>query len=901
MTSRELRQSFLDYFAQRDHRILPSAPLKPGDATTLFTSAGMQPFVPWFRGLVPPAAPRVATCQKCFRADDVEEVGLTPVHCTFFEMLGNFSFGTAEAELPRRASAAHDEQRELRSRPYFKREAIAFGWEYVTKVLSLPDDRIWVTVHPDDTESPRFWREVSGLPADRIVPDSTNWWGPVGNSGPCGPCSEIYLDMGEDRGCGKVDCGPLCDCNRMDEFWNLVFQMYNKTEAGEMEPLPKPGIDTGMGLERTARLLQDVPTIFETDLFAPIVSAVIARAAAVVGAQHAVPLHASQHVATRIIADHTRALAFLIADGFTPSNEGAGYVLRRLLRRAYRQGRRLGIEGPFLHALTPAIVATMGPVYPELRAAQERIRTWIEQEEKQFEETLERSMGPLMAAIEKAQAAGLKVLAGDDAFKLHDTYGLPKEMAADIAAENGLAMDEEGFERAMDEQRRRARATAEGDFAFAVRSGYQSFAGKTIFLGYDGCVAEATVLGIVKDGAPVESLSRGVEADLFLDQTPFYAESGGQTGDRGALDGDGVKAEVLDTYHPVEGAHAHKVRVIEGELRVGQKMTAQVDQDRRQAIARAHTATHLLHHMLRAVLGEHAVQSGSLVDADRLRFDLAHFAALTDEERRRIEDGVVELSLRDEPLDTEEMRLEDARRAGATALFGEKYGEFVRVVRIGDFSMELCGGTHLTHAGAIGGFAIVSEGSIGAGLRRIEAVTGREAHAFFTKQRDLIGEAARTLKARPEEVIARMVDLQVHVRAQSHVSARLEVLNASEMAADLVSRADSVGGVKLVAVRVDGMSNEAMRSLADDLRGRLGSGIVVLGSVREGSVQFIGVVSKDLVDAGYHAGNLIREVAKVAGGGGGGRPDFAQAGGKNPERLDEALAKAKELIAGQKR
>ena len=875
-TSRELRQSFLDYFAQRDHRILPGAPLKPTEPTTLFTSAGMQPFVPWFRGLVPPPVPRVATCQKCFRADDVEEVGHTPVHCTFFEMLGNFSFGD-----------------------YFKRDAIAYGWEYVTEVLSLPKDRIWVTVHPDDGESPAFWREVSGLPADRIVPDPTNWWGPVGNSGPCGPCSEIYLDLGEDRGCGKVSCGPLCDCNRMDEFWNLVFQVYNKTESGEMEPLPKPGVDTGMGLERLARLMQDVPTIFETDLLAPIVSAVLEQARR---SNPKLPerLDDRQHLATRIIAEHTRGLAFLLADGFTPSNEGAGYVLRRLLRRAYRFGRALGMEEPFLHALTPAIVATMGPDYPELRAAQGCIRTWLHQEEKQFEETLERAWGPLMDAIKLSQDAGWQVLRGLDVFRLHDTYGLPKEIAAEVAAEHGLEWDEESFQQAMEGQRQRARARAGQDFAFAVRSGYQSFVGKTTFLGYGGCVAEAvTVIGIVKDGEAVEVLPKGEEGELFLDQTPFYAESGGQVGDQGTLQGEGVKAEVLDTYHPVEGAHAHKIRVVQGELRVGQQVTAQVDRDRRQAIARAHTATHLLHHMLRKVLGEHAVQSGSLVDADRLRFDFAHFTALTGEERRQIEDGVIELALRDEPLDIQEMRLEDAKRAGATALFGEKYGESVRVVRIGEFSKELCGGTHLTHGGAIGGFAIVSEGSIGAGLRRIEAVTGREAQALAVRQREMLESAAERLKCRPEELESRVEALQAELREKQRALSKIEMKGAGAAAADLARQAVEVDGVKVVTARVDSMSNEAMRSLSDELRARLGSCIVVLGAAREGGVQFVGAVSKDLVDKGYHAGNLIREVAKVAGGGGGGRPDFAQAGGKNPERLDEALAKAKELVAGR--
>ncbi|MCJ7749903.1 MAG: alanine--tRNA ligase, partial [Armatimonadetes bacterium] len=806
-------------------------------------------------GLVPPTAPRVTTCQKCFRADDVEQVGLTPVHCTFFEMLGNFSFGD-----------------------YFKREAIAYGWEYSTGVLGLPKDRLWVTVHPDDEESPGFWREVAGLPADRIVPDPTNWWGPVGNSGPCGPCTEMYLDLGEERGCGRVDCGPLCDCNRMDEYWNLVFQMYNKTEAGELEPLPKLGIDTGLGFERLTALMQGVPSIFETDLFAPIISAVTARAKRS-NPGLADELEGRELHAVRVIADHTRGLVFLLTDGFTPSNEGAGYVLRRVLRRAYRFGRRLGIEEPFLNELVPAIVATMGPVYPELRGAQGRVKTWLLQEEKQFEETLERAVGPLHDAVTRAkqqpqQPLGPKgssvwVMSGEDAFRLHDTYGLPLDITREWAAELGTAISEETYRQLMDSQRQTARARAEDDFAFAVRSGYQSFAGKTSFLGYGSCGAEGTVIGIVRDGAPVDGLGEGEEGEVFLEQTPFYAESGGQVGDRGVLEAEGVRAEVLDTTHPVEGVYAHAVRVTKGMLEPGMGVRARVDEARREAIARAHTATHLLHHMLRDVLGEHSVQSGSLVDADRLRFDFAHFAAVTAEERRRIEEGVLALALEDAEMVTQEMSLGAARELGAMALFGEKYGEQVRVVQIGEFSKELCGGTHLAHAGAIGGFAIVSEGSIGAGLRRIEAVTGREAQALAIRQREILETAASALKCRPEEVAARIEALQGEARKREREINRLQKKGAGEIAGDLLNGAVEVEGVKLVAARVDGLGSEALRSLADDLRNRLESGIVVLGAAGEGGVQFVAGVSTDLVTAGYHAGNLIRVVAKIAGGGGG--------------------------------
>jgi alanyl-tRNA synthetase len=875
-TSRELRQSFLDFFAQHDHRVMASAPLKPTDETTLFTSSGMQQFVPWFRGLVPAAAARVATCQKCFRADDIEWVGRTPWHLTFFEMLGNFSFGD-----------------------YFKQGAIEYGWEYVTEVLGLSKDRLWITVHPDDEESPEIWHGTIGLPRERIAEDATNWWPPGDILGPCGPDTEIYVDTGEERGCGRPDCGPTCGCPRFVEIWNLVFQMYNKTEGGELESLPKAGIDTGMGFERVTAVMQDVPSVFETDLMAPIMSATIARASRS-NPKLSEALNEREDLAARTIAEHVRALAFLLADGFTPSNEGAGYVVRRVLRRASGFGRRLGIEESFVYRLVPAVVATMGDAYPELRAAQGRITTWLQQEEKQFAETLERSLGPLMSAIERAQSAGLRALPGEDAFRLHDTYGLPKELAAEIAAESGLELDEEGFEQAMAQQRERGRARAGEDFAFAVRSGYHSFVGKTSFLGYGSCGAEGTVIGIVRAGASVEALGEGEEGEVFLDETPFYAEGGGQVGDRGRLEGEAVRAEVVDTYYPVEGAHAHKVRVEAGELKVGQRVRAGVDEARRQAIARAHTATHLLHHVLRQVLGEHAVQSGSLVDADRLRFDFAHFSALTPEERRQIEDGVVAVALEDYELSSDEMDLDDARRAGATALFGEKYGERVRVVRIGEFSKELCGGTHLPRSSAIGDFAIVSEGSIGAGLRRIEAVTGKEAHALAVQRGAMLDTAAQAVRCTPEDLPERVAALQSELRRAQREVARVQQRSAGALADELAEQAAEIDGIGVLAARVDELAPEALRSLADDLLGRLSSGVVVLGCESKGRVVLVAEVSKDLVAQGYHAGNLAREVARLTGGGGGGRPDFAQAGGRNPERLDEALAKVKELVAAQK-
>ena len=662
-----------------------------------------------------------------------------------------------------------------------------------------------------------------------------------------------------------------------------MFQTYNKTESGALEPLPKPGIDTGMGLERLGVVMQGVGSIFETDELARIRAAVVERARTANPSLSEV-LEADQELATRIITDHTRALTFLLADGFTPSNEGAGYVLRRILRIAYRFGRQLGIGQPFLHTLVPTVVKVMGPAYPEIAEARNRAAAWIEQEEKQFEETLERSYSPLLTEIQRAKSAGLTVLPGEAVFRLYDTYGLPKELAADVAEEHGLTVDEEGFTQALTEQRERARTHAEKDFAFEQRSGYQSFVAKTEFIGYHEYQGQAAVIGLMKDGEPVQELAAGEEGEVFTGLSPFYAEAGGQVGDTGWIEGEGVRMVVLNTHRPVEGAHAHQVRVIEGTVRVRQTVSLRVDHGRRTAIARAHTATHMLHYVLRKVLGEHALQSGSLVEPDRLRFDFAHFSSLTPEERRRIEEGVMTVALENLELQTEEKSLEEARAAGAVALFGEKYGERVRMVQIGGVSKELCGGTHLTSSGAIGNFAIVSEGSVGAGLRRIEAFTGAEAHTFLSRQRDLLQEAAELMSCQPQDVPERLQTLQAEVRAAQKEAARLQQKTAGALAGDLLQRAEDVGGVKVITARVENVAGDALRMLADDLVKRLGSGIVVLGAAVDGKVQFVSEVSKDLVASGYHAGNLVREVAKIAGGGGGGRPDFA-AGRREESRV----------------
>jgi len=876
MTTKELRQAFLDYFWRQDHLVLPSFSLIPSDQSTLFTSAGMQPLIPYFLGIAKPPQPRIATCQKCFRADDIDKVGYTWRHLSFFEMLGNFSFGD-----------------------YFKREAIRFAWEFLTEVIGLPKERLWVSVYEQDDEAFEIWHKDIGLPAERIVRlgKKDNWWGPVGDSGPCGPDTEIHYDRGEEFGCGRPDCKPGCDCDRWGELWNLVFQQYDQQKDGTLLPLPKPGIDTGMGLERLAAAVQGKVTVFETDIFFPLVQHICEIANYEYGSDP------QKDIAVRIIADHTRAVCFMAAEGVVPSNEGRGYVMRRFIRRAMRLGRNFGIEDPFVHQLVPTVVQLMGDPYDELVKSQSVISEAIRREEERFEQTLEIGMARLEEMIAETKARGETVLRGRDAFTLYDTYGFPLELTKEICAEHGLTVDEEGFNEELELQRQRARERMR--FTSPFEAGEFEGLPPTPFVGRmpepDGVLAcEATVIAIKQ---------KDDEVWVVLDKTPFYPEGGGQIGDtgmimwgegRGTGDEEAAKAvaRVLDTQK-FGDVIAHKVVMEKGFLTEGAIVWAQVDAERRQAIRRAHTATHLLHAALRKILGEHVFQAGSVVEPDRLRFDFTHPKPLTPDELQAIEEEINRNILAAYPVEAFETTLQEAKAMGATALFGEKYGEIVRVIRIDGVSAELCGGTHLSNTAEIGLLKIISETSVGANIRRIDAYTGERARRWYEERWQWLQQAAEALETSPDRVIAAINELHERIRELERKLQEAEEQRALQQVDELLKQVQEVAGVKVVTGIVSGVSPAALRRLADELEVRLRSGVIVLGTVDDGKVLLVSKVTKDIVAKGGHAGNLVREVAKLTDGGGGGRPDFAQAGGRNPAKLQDALRKVPELVAQQ--
>jgi len=876
MTAKELRQAFLDYFWRQDHLVLPSFSLIPSDQSTLFTSAGMQPLIPYFLGIAKPPQPRIATCQKCFRADDIDKVGYTWRHLSFFEMLGNFSFGD-----------------------YFKREAIRFAWEFLTEVINLPKERLWVSVYEQDDEAFEIWHKDIGLPAERIVRlgKKDNWWGPVGDTGPCGPDTEIHYDRGEEFGCGRPDCKPGCDCDRWGELWNLVFQQYDQQKDGTLLPLPKPGIDTGMGLERLAAAVQGKVTVFETDIFFPLVQHICEIANYEYGSDP------QKDIAVRIIADHTRAVCFMAAEGVVPSNEGRGYVMRRFIRRAMRLGRNFGIEDPFVHQLVPTVVQLMGDPYDELVKSQSVISEAIRREEERFEQTLEIGMARLEEMIAETKARGETVLRGRDAFTLYDTYGFPLELTKEICAEQGLTVDEDGFREELEAQRKRARERMR--FTSPFEAGEFEGLPPTPFVGRmpepDGVLAcEATVIAIKQ---------KDDEVWVVLDKTPFYPEGGGQIGDtgmimwgegRGTGDEEAAKAvaRVLDTQK-FGDVIAHKVVMEKGFLTEGAIVWAQVDAERRQAIRRAHTATHLLHAALRKILGEHVFQAGSVVEPDRLRFDFTHPKPLTPDELQAIEEEINRNILAAYPVEAFETTLQEAKAMGAMALFGEKYGEIVRVIRIDGVSAELCGGTHLSNTAEIGLLKIVSETSVGANIRRIDAYTGERARRWYEERWQWLQQAAEALETSPDRVIAAINELHERIRELERKLQEAEEQRALQQVDELLKQVQEVAGVKVVTGIVSGVSPAALRRLADELEVRLRSGVIVLGTVDDGKVLLVSKVTKDIVAKGGHAGNLVREVAKLTDGGGGGRPDFAQAGGRNPAKLQDALRKVPELVAQQ--
>lgn len=864
MTGNEIRTRFLEFFKSKEHLVMPSAPLIPhDDPTLLLVGAGMAPFKPFFTGKIKPPHTRITSSQKCVRTGDIENVGRTARHQTFFEMLGNFSFGD-----------------------YFKREAIAWAWEFLTKELELPVDRLWITIHTEDNEAYDIWHDEIGISPERIVRMADNFWeiGP----GPCGPCSEIHIDLGEERGCGP-ECKLGCDCDRFLEIWNLVFTQYDRDDEGNYQPLAKKNIDTGAGLERLASVLQGKPSNFETDLLFPL----IAHMSTLSGVAYGVDK--KNDISLKVIADHARSMVVMINDGVLPSNEGRGYVLRRILRRALRHGRLLGVKKAFLADCVDVAANIFTTAYPELLEKADYIRKVVSQEESRFQTTLITGEELLSQEVAALRAKGESQLPGETAFRLYDTYGFPWELTEEMLFDEGMTLDKAGFDAAMEEQRLRARAARhENERTFVLElTGLQ-----TESLRVDAAAQQGRILRIWKEGVVVEEAGDGEEVAVLLDVTPFYAEGGGQIGDSGRLETALGKMEVQAAKKLANGAIYHQGLVQEGMLRTGETVEIHLDSAKHQDVARNHTATHLLHHALRKVLGEHVHQAGSLVEADRLRFDFSHFAAVTPEELTAVEALVNEAILENRAVSFLETSQEVAKGMGAMALFGEKYGDVVRVVVIDEVSKELCGGSHVSNTSEISLLQIVGEASTGAGVRRIEAVTGRAAHARIQQQRSLLLEAAAILKTQAaEEVPARAAQLQQELKALESELADKEAQTAQAQLQAL--QPEVIGDVETVIAQVEAPNQELLRSLADQLRDRMKKGVVLLASVQEDKVSLVAMATKEAVAAKAHAGNLVKEVAKIVGGGGGGRPDMAQAGGKDPAKVAEALLKAKETLRQQ--
>jgi alanyl-tRNA synthetase len=858
----------LEFFASKQHLVLPSASLVPeDDPTLLLVGAGMAPFKPFFTGKIKPPHPRISTCQKCVRTGDIENVGRTARHHTFFEMLGNFSFGD-----------------------YFKREAINWAWEFLTEVIHLPKEKLWITIHTEDDEAEAIWRDEIGIPAERIVRLEDNFWeiGP----GPCGPCSEIHIDLGEERGCGKETCAVGCNCDRYLEIWNLVFTQFDRDEAGNYTPLAKKNIDTGAGLERIASVLQNQPSNFETDLLFPIIEYTKGIAHVAYGADK------KTDVSLKVIADHGRSMTILIGDGVLPSNEGRGYILRRIMRRAMRHGKLLGVDKPFMTGIVDVAIDIFAEPYPELMEKRDFIKKIVELEEKRFQETLDQGTQILVQYVEEAKAKGQTVLGGEAVFKLYDTYGFPLELTQEIAEEQALEIDLAGFKAAMADQRERARAARAENERLALPDLSRVI---TQEIKYDPDITETTIVALIKGSGIVEEIDDGEEGKIVLAASPFYAESGGQVGDSGQITTDTGVAEVQTAKRLPDGTIYHVIQVTGGTLRKGEKATVGIDPARRQATARNHTATHLLQQALRRILGEHVNQAGSLVESERLRFDFSHFSALSAEEIRAVEDAVNEVIFAGLSVQVTETSRDEAKNMGAIALFGEKYGEKVRVVKIGDYSIELCGGTHLHSTAEAGLFKIVSESGVAAGVRRIEAVTGYAALTYLNDRDALLSEAASLLKAQPTDVPGRIETCLQRIKALEKEITAMQTQLAKGSVDELVANAREIGGAKVVIGAVQAGDMEDLRKVADLVKDKLGSGIIVLGCTAGEKVNFVVMVTPDLVKAGFHAGNIVKEVAKTAGGGGGGRPDMAQAGGKDPAKMSEALDKAAIIIDSQKK
>ena len=866
----ELRETFLKFYESKGHYARKSFSLVPDkDKSLLLINSGMAPLKPYFAGIETPPAKRMTTCQKCIRTGDIDIVGQTSRHGTFFEMLGSFSFGD-----------------------YFKELSLKWGWEFILDVLEMPEDKIWATIYLDDEEAYKIWTEIIGMPAERVVRlgKEDNFW-EIG-TGPCGPCSEIYFDRGPEYGCGSPDCKPGCECDRYIEFWNHVFTQFDRRDDGAYVPLSHPNIDTGMGLERLACILQGVDSIFDIDTIRFILDEVI-RISGVAYHQG----EAKTDVSIRIITDHIRSITFMVGDGILPSNEGRGYVLRRLLRRAARHGKLLGIEGPFLAELSKKVIEVSGGAYPELQERSEYIHRILWVEEEKFSATIDQGTNILEEYLSAICGEGKALLSGDQAFKLYDTFGFPLELTQEIAAEKGIEVDAAGFNESMQHQRELARSArrSETDAGWDDEGALYSAFPATAFTGYAALAGQGTILGIFRDMESKETAGQGEEAKIILDKTPFYAEGGGQAGDTGLLCGDGATAQVLSTTKS-KNVYLHRVKVISGQLAVGDSVTASVTTAKRNQTARNHTATHMLHRALRNLVGGHVDQAGSSVTADGLRFDFTHFEGVSKDKLKEIEDLVNEKILEFLPVDAVEMDIEEAMKTGATSLFGEKYGDRVRVVSIGNFSKEFCGGTHVSNTGQIGSIKILSESGVAAGVRRIEAITGTGVNARLRDYEELVSQTAETLKSNVAGLPKKAEALAEEVKS---LKKELEQRKLEAMGGELdemIASAREKNGVKLITKTFDASDINELRKLSDEIKAAAKGVIMVFAAVNGEKVTLMVSVSPDLLDKGYHAGNMIKKIAAAAGGGGGGKADMAQAGAKDKSKLPEAFEAAYALL-----
>ncbi len=869
----EIREKFLSFFETKGCLRLGSFSLVPkNDASLLLINSGMAPMKKWFTGAEVPPRKRVTTCQKCIRTPDIECVGKTARHGTYFEMLGNFSFGD-----------------------YFKHEAISWGWEFLTKEMKLPVDKLWVTVYEEDDEARDIWVNEIGVDPSRVVKmgKEDNFW--EHGTGPCGPCSEIHVDRGVEYSCGKPDCKLGCDCDRFMEVWNLVFTQFDKDEQGNYNRLDHPNIDTGMGLERLAAIIQGVDNLFEVDT----VQNTMAHISKVAGVEY--KKDEKIDISLRVITDHIRSTVMMVSDGVIPSNEGRGYVLRRLLRRAARHGKLLNIKGEFLYNIADTVIDESKAGYPELDEKREYIKKIIKIEEERFSKTIDNGLSILDQYIEETKAEGKNVLSGEKAFKLNDTYGFPIDITVEICSEKGIEVDREGFNAELDKQKKAAREARKDGSSWEDNESY-SFDGaeETKFVGYDNLVADAKIVGIASEGEVSAVISKGEKGVIVTDKTPFYAEMGGQSGDIGSVENGTSKAKVIDTKKNGNGIYMHIVEVLEGSFNDGDTVTLNVCKTNRMAVCRNHSTTHLLHKALKEVLGDHVAQAGSEVTSKHLRFDFSHFEAMTEEQLKEVEKKVNNAILEAMPVVIKELPIDEAKKLGAEAQFGEKYGDVVRVVTMGDYSVEFCGGTHLSNTAQAGLFKLLSESGVAAGTRRIEAVTGQGVLDYIAQKDSLIESTAVALKTNLlNEIDKKAEALVAESKADKKKLEELSAKAANSKLDDVLKNVKEINGVNVAIAQIDGMAVNDLRTLGDSIRNKIGCGVAVLGSVADDKIMFIAMASKEAVEKGVHSGNIIREVTKIAGGSGGGKPDMAQGGGKDASKVADALNAVLDIVTSQ--